>query len=69
VPLRMVPARPAKKPSVAQSRSTVASLRSKPGTAAYDDAGKLIMVLYERGISDPAELARALKAPDLRLTR
>ena len=37
------------------------------GTPAYDDAGRLIMVLFESGISSPEELARALRASDRRV--
>ena len=39
----------------------------EPGTTAYEDAGRLIMVLFESGISDPDELARALRASDHRM--
>jgi hypothetical protein len=39
----------------------------RPGTPDYDDAGRLIMVLFESGISDPDELARALRASDRRV--
>jgi hypothetical protein len=36
-------------------------------TQAYDDASRLIMVLFESGISSPEELARALRASDRRV--
>jgi len=39
----------------------------QPDTPDYDDAGRLIMVLFESGISDPDELARALRASDRRV--
>jgi hypothetical protein len=39
----------------------------QPGTPAYDDAGRLIVVLFESGISSPEELARALRASDRRV--
>jgi hypothetical protein len=34
----------------------------QPGTSEHHDAGRLIWVLFESGISDPGELARALRA-------
>jgi hypothetical protein len=34
----------------------------QPGTSDHEDAGRLIWVLFESGISDPDELARALRA-------